>query len=269
MAMRQVFRPMLVALLFSGTLGIPLCPAAQIHAMRVPLLMSEELDEHGAVIPLAPEILRLLHYLEHATHLRFDIHRYPWKRALETSVNGEGVIFGISKTSERLRELTFSEPVYKDQTFLISLCESRFDYHTVTDLKGKTIGIVRGTSYGEEFDRLSHTLFQVEDDTSNNPGRFMKLLQHRMDAFLLYSPTLNTGKLQSSINQRYAGLSGKNSEEAIFCVSPHAVSAVDIHFAARHGLYHDVLQKINRAVLHARHNGDLMRIFSPDTQLPE
>ena len=231
---------------------------------KVVLLMSEELDGKGNVIPLSPEVLELLRYLEQQSKLRFELRRYPWKRALENAANGEGLIFGISKTPERLRSFKFSLPIFTDQSLLVTLCSASFSFNSINDLKGKTIGRVRGTSHGEEFDRQSNVLFKVEDDTGNNSGRFRKLYMRRMDAFLMYSSVPNTGHLENYINQQYTGeFTGKQSGGKLFCILPKPVSAVDIHIAIKPEQNAGLIEKIDRAILHGRQNGDLARIYSP------
>ncbi|MFZ6741879.1 substrate-binding periplasmic protein [Undibacterium sp. JH2W] len=254
------------ARLLACTLLVCACWVDVVHAQarqNAVLLMSEELDGKGAVIPLSNEVMDLLRYLELHSKLTFEVRRYPWKRALENAANGEGLIFGISKTRERLRLFTFSLPIFADQAVLVTLCSARFSYNSVNDLKGKTIGIVRGTSYGEEFDRLSNVLFKVEDDTGNNLGRFRKLFMRRMDAFLLYSSTTNTSRLENYINQQYATeFADKSTNNKLFCILPKPVSSVDIHIAIR--LDHDagLLQQIDQAILRGRQDGELARIYS-------
>ncbi len=234
----------------------------------VVLLMSEELDGKGNVIPLSAEVVELLRYLEQHTRLKFEVRRYPWKRAVENAAMGEGLIFGMSKTRERQRNFKFSAPIFSDQALLVTLCNARFTFNSINDLKGKTIGIVRGTSYGEEFDRLSNDLFKVEDDTSNNLGRFRKLSMHRMDAFLLYSASGNIGRLENHINQQYAAEYGDkqiNSEanSKLFCILPRPVSSVDIHIAMRTDGNASLLQKIDKAIMQGRQSGELARIYAP------
>jgi len=255
---------LLACLMLVGT-----CWAGLAHAQarqKTVLLMSEELDGRGVVIPLSAEVTELLRYLEQHSKLTFEVRRYPWKRAVENAANGEGLIFGISKTRERQRLFKFSQPIFADQALLVTLCSAKFSYNTVNDLKGKTIGIVRGTSYGEEFDRLSNVVFKVEDDTSNNLGRFRKLFLRRMDAFLLYSSVANTSRLENYVNQQYAAEIAGKSPGKLFCVLPKPVSSVDIHIAISQsgGLAEaSLLQKIDQAILQARHDGALARIYSP------
>lgn len=226
--------------------------------------MSEELDGKGAVIPIQNEVLEVLHVIEQHADIKFEIRRYPWKRALENAAQGEGMLFGISKTQERLRSFKFSLPLFTDRAWLVTLCAARLRFHSVQDLKGKTIGIVRGTSYGDEFDRLSGILFKVEDDTSNNAGRLKKLIAGRMDAFLLYAPIANTKRLENEVNQQYAVEFGlKLSGQKLFCIPPKPVSSVDIHIAIRPDLNRGLMEKIDRAIQGIQENGELEKMNNP------
>lgn len=250
--------------LLLGVLSLPLATAATL----VPLYMSEELDEKSNLVPLSIQTNALLSYLEQALHFQFEIRRVPWKRALENAQNGEGLIFGISKTEERLRKLTFSLPIYSEQSLLVTRCEAHFRFNSMQDLRGKTLGIVRGTSYGEEFDQQKNILFKVEDDTSNNPARFNKLSQGRMDGLMLYSFVPNLAKLETSLNQLYARPSYQHtaSPSQQFCVQRKPISSVEIHFAIRPDRDQGLLQQIDQVLEHAKRNGDLARIYSPDSK---
>ena len=86
-----------------GALVLPLTTLAL--GSSVPLYVSEELDDKSALVPLSPQTKALFDYLEGALQFQFEIRRVPWKRAVESAQNGEGMIFGISKTQERLRQL--------------------------------------------------------------------------------------------------------------------------------------------------------------------
>ena len=73
------------------------------------------------------------------------------------------------------------------------------------DLKGKLIGIVRGTSAGEDFDRQMGVLFRVEDDVGAGISRLKKLMAKRMDAIVWYGVTGNQRDMQASFNQKLCG----------------------------------------------------------------
>ncbi|MES2047348.1 MAG: ABC transporter substrate-binding protein [Pseudomonadota bacterium] len=260
--LRQFAISLLVLLHFATAFAAPETPV-------VPLLLSEEVDEKNGLIPLPKETTAIIQYLEATIDLHFELRRYPWKRALEQAKNGEGLIFGISKTTDRLRKYAFSEPVYIDQTWLVTRCDTTFTFNDLQDLKGKTIGVVRGASSGEAFDQLANVLFKIEDDTGANQARFTKLYNRRMNALIFYKPDMVAGKLEVELNRQYAHhfTDVKKNDAHVFCVLPKPVSAVSIHFAA--GIDQDLtyLELIDKALIRAKKNGDLQRIFSKDIQI--
>ena len=245
----------------SAALAMPITPI-------VPLLLSEEVDEKNALIPLPKETSAIIQYLEASIDLHFEVRRYPWKRALENAKNGEGLIFGISKTPERLRKFTFSEPVFTDQTWLITRCDATFVFNDLQDLKGKTIGVVRGASSGEAFDQLANVLFKIEDDTGAKQARFNKLYNRRMNALIFYKSDIIASKLEMELNKQYAQnfTPFEKPNPHVFCVLPKPVSTVSIHFAT--GIDQDMtyLEIIDKALMRAKKNGDLVRIFSKEIQ---
>lgn len=249
--------------LLSGSAALAM-PAPPI----VPLLLSEELDEKNVLIPLPKETTAILQYLEGAIDLHFEVRRYPWKRAMENAKNGEGLIYGISKTSERLRKFVFSESLYIDKTWLITRCDATFVFNELQDLKGKTIGVVRGASTGEAFDQLANVLFKIEDDTGASQARFNKLYNRRMNALIFYKPDVIASTLEAEVNKQYAQnfTQFEKTSAHVFCVLPKPVSAVSVHFAT--GIDQDTtyLEMINKALIQAKKNGDLARIFPKEIQ---
>ncbi|MFZ6644856.1 substrate-binding periplasmic protein [Undibacterium sp. TJN25] len=246
--------PVAAKLLIALLIAPAACISAIAQAQTMPLLMSEELDDRNNMIPLVPEIINTLHAVEVAGQLQFDIRRYPWKRAMINAESGEGVIFGISKTPERLRRFTYSDPVMADVAWLVAACDATFPFASVSDLKGKTIGIVRGTTYGEEFDRQANVLFKADDDTNSNPARMKKLLLKRTDAIVMYGNNVDREAYEASVNKQYAeSATGANDHGArLFCVLPKPISVMDVHFAVRPDLDKGIIRKLNAAIALAK-----------------
>ncbi|MEB0032616.1 transporter substrate-binding domain-containing protein [Undibacterium sp. RTI2.1] len=151
----------------------------------VTLLIEDIVDDKGRSVPQPAATLKQLDYIEHEADLNFNLQRYPWRRALQSVDNGEGLIFGISKTAVRQRKLHFSIGVYTSYIFLVTRSDNQFKLSTVNDLKGKTLSIPSGTEFGDEFDRLKDHLFKVELDSGSPISRFNKLFYKRMDAILV------------------------------------------------------------------------------------
>lgn len=230
----------------------------------IPVLIVEQTGERGQILPLNPQTSQLFSYLESATKLKFDLRRYPWRRLLKNGESGEGIIFGIYKTPERSTLFTFSEPAYSDKIWLVSRCADHIIFNHLQDLKGKTIGIVQGSSAGEEFDQQVNVLFKAEYNTSNLASRFLKLHEKRMDAFLLYEPRTNVDEVQKELNQIFAKEIGAYAKMKadIFCILPKPVSAIDVYFATSLSSDKIALKLIDKALIQGRKNGELNRIYS-------
>lgn len=231
---------------------------------RIPILMAEQKGDYGQDLPLLPHAQQVLSYLEMAMQVKLDVRRYPWRRVLYNGENGEGLIFGIYKTAEREQIFAFSEPVYAEKIWLIKRCDNPLAFNQLQDLKGKTIGIVQGSSAGVAFDSQVNLLFKAEYNTSSLSGRFSKLYHKRMDAFLYYEARSNLKSLQRELNQTYASELDeyKNQKTEVFCVLPKPVSTVDVHFAQSLKSDRRVLDKIDQVLIHARKTGELEKFLA-------
>ncbi|WP_374517642.1 substrate-binding periplasmic protein [Undibacterium squillarum] len=246
---------------FSAVTGLYSAPASAGNP-PVTLLISEEVDLQGRPLPTSPATAQLFRRLSEATGLQFRIQPYPWKRALEQAYEGEGLLFGASPTPERERKLLFSDPVYTERVSIITLCDKTFPFRQMRDLKGKTLGVVNGTSYGAEFDRLSHSLFRVENDTSRLPGRLMKLTQGRMDGLVIYTYSQDQQTIAKQINQQFLrAFPAEPAQPPRFCVLPNPVSSVSIHFAIRYESDHGLIQNINQGLKKMQQQGVLQQIY--------
>lgn len=130
-------------------------------------------------------LVDILQYVQKHTEAGFDIKLYPWARAYKNAVAGKGAIIGLSKTSERLKIFDYSEPVYYDEVIIVTKKGSEFAYTDFHDLKGKTVGIGRGGSFGDDFEKgKDQGVFTVSEDSGPGP-RLKKLLAGRIDCALL------------------------------------------------------------------------------------
>lgn len=234
------------------------------EAKRFPVLMAEQKGDYGQDLPLLPYAQQVLSYMEMALQVKLDVRRYPWRRVLYNGENGEGLIFGIYKTAEREHIFAFSEPVYAEKIWLVKRCDHPFAFNQLQDLKGKTIGIVQGSSAGVEFDSQVNLLFKAEYNTSSLSGRFSKLYQKRMDAFLYYEARSNLKSLQRELNQTYASELDeyKKQKTEVFCILPKPVSTVDVHFALSLKSDRRILDKIDQVLIQARKTGELEKYLA-------
>ena len=179
----------LLALLLYGV-PAPHARAAEPQAVPpIPLLIGETLDEQGRRRPVTGAKRKLFDALERELGVVFELRMYPWPRAERYALEGAGLIYGLPKTAERLRALRYSETASHRNLWLVTRSDATFPFNTLDDLRGKTLGVVRGYSYGEEFDNARGKLFNTDDDISSRGTRLTRLMLKRVDAILLFQPS--------------------------------------------------------------------------------
>jgi ABC-type amino acid transport substrate-binding protein len=177
-------RPSLSILLSAAMLAC--ATAAMAAPQHIPLLVGDTLDEHGRPKPMAPWQRKLFDDVEHELDIVFDIRMVPWPRAEVNAMNGEGLVFGLPKTAERLRTLRYTDIAAVNNLWLVTRSDATFEFNGIEDLRGKRVGAVRGFGYGEEFERARGTLFKVDDEISSRAARLSRLMLKRVDVVLLF-----------------------------------------------------------------------------------
>ncbi|MES2105385.1 MAG: transporter substrate-binding domain-containing protein [Pseudomonadota bacterium] len=231
----------------------------------VPLLIREARGENGELLPIQQEVRNLLAYIERELDISFDIRRYPWNRVISNARAGEGLVFGLSKTSERLRMFRFSEPVYANYVWLVARSDSGFRFTAMSDLQGKTVGVVRGASYGDEFDGQRNRLFRVEEDVSSDAVRLKKLLSGRMDVMLIGDrhPLAEEveGRLNRILHEQIRDLPMLSAAGVSVQRKPLLVD--ELHFAIAPGKDDGLIARLNQVIVNGRKSGEFDRILFP------
>ncbi len=115
----------------------------------------------------------------------YTVKLYPWKRAYQMALGGEGAIIGLSINSERLKIFDYSEPLYYDDLIVVVKKGKEFPFQSIPDLKGKIIGVSRGTSYGDVFDQaVADKIFTIYEVTQQVQAVKM-VAADRLDAILI------------------------------------------------------------------------------------
>ena len=101
--------------------------------------------------------------------LRVEFVHQPWKRCLHSVKNGlADVVISALKVKERMEYLYYpDEPISMSRTALFTLKDREIDFNGSLDaLKGYTIGVTNGFSYGPAFDGSRF----LEKDASTETG---------------------------------------------------------------------------------------------------
>jgi len=107
-----------------------------------------------------------------------EFKEYPWARATKMAEEGEvDAIFSMSKTADREKLFYFPSVYLSGETNVIFANDAfKGEIKSITDLKGKRIGVVADYSYGVEFDGYKDCKKEIN---SNQETLMKKLKENR------------------------------------------------------------------------------------------
>lgn len=115
----------------------------------------------------------------------FQIELMPWARALNIAEAGRGAIIGFSYTDARAELFDYSDEMFLDELLIVVKKGREFEYNSLDDLLGKSIGITKDASYGSAFDAaVDQGIFSLVANPSR-VGQFRMLLSERVDAVIV------------------------------------------------------------------------------------
>ncbi|MDY7538810.1 transporter substrate-binding domain-containing protein [Undibacterium sp. RTI2.1] len=226
---------------------------------KVVILLGETYAENYAEMFINDAYNSILKYVEQDLNISFDPYHYPWKRLLQRLAEGDGLAFGLSKTKERMQTLRFSDVAFSHHIWIVTRSDMTFPYANIADLKNKSVGIVRGASYGEEFDSYKNKLVSTDESLVSVPSRLKKLLTKRTDVMLIDHPSSDPAKVEALINSTMTEVAADTPMPAgiTFKVLSKPLTIDYIHFAILAEKDDGIIDKINTALRRAKHLGAL------------
>ena len=108
----------------------------------------------------------------------------PWTRVLAGADAGTNGVGGIYKNAAREAKYDYSAPIYEEEIAIYTQGTKAFDFKDIDSLSGKTIGVIRGWSYGDDFDKArAAQKFRVEE-VEGDELNVTKLGLGRLDAIV-------------------------------------------------------------------------------------
>jgi polar amino acid transport system substrate-binding protein len=108
----------------------------------------------------------------------------PWARVLKEVDDGKAGVGGLYRNAAREAKYDFSKPIFEEVLAVYVPAGKTFPFKSVDDLGGKTIGIIRGWSYGDAFDKAkTDGKFKVEE-VDSDAINMRKLENGRIDALV-------------------------------------------------------------------------------------
>lgn len=128
------------------------CLTAPLHATQLNVATSEwlpyvgqDLPNHGLAIDIVNTALQRAGY-EPVVEIK------NWSRTLEgANVGVYDLIAAAWYSNERARQFTFSKPYLYNEIKILKRADSNFEFNSLADLQGKSIGVVEDYAYGDAF----------------------------------------------------------------------------------------------------------------------
>lgn len=231
--------------------------------IHVKLYQPENLDAKGQQIPSTPKIAKIFNYFEQETGLKFDIVVLPWKRAQLEVLHGHGILYGFSKSAERLENYRFSQPVITFHVWAISYGAANSQYAQLSDLKGKIITSGLGLSHGEEYENAKNNVFIVQEDFISYRERFRKLVHKRSDVlFIPFHQNDSHDQVEKFVNLTMVPeFKDPELDRQHFNISINPIFDDTIHFASAKTHFDGVINSIDKAIKKGIKNGALPKLY--------
>ena len=143
-------------------------------------------EDNGILKGLYPEIVKeAFHRMKEPATLR----ALPWKRVIEFADTGQWGVGGIYMNEKRILKYDYSEPIFEDTIKVYVLREKQFKFSAVPDMTGKTVGVMRGWSYGNSFDRAVADGKIITTEAKDDRTNIRLLLLGRLDALFMTTDT--------------------------------------------------------------------------------
>lgn len=210
-----------------------------------PPFMYELNDKAEGIYPI------ILKEIFDSLQMPVSIKPVPWKRAIEYADFGVAGIAGIYKNEERLKKYDYSDEIYKEKILIYVLKEKMFSFKHVSDLKGKSIGVLMGWSYGEEFDKARNDNLFTAYDATLDEINFKHLLSNKLDCILAIEETGSIIKEKNSkMKSRIVSLDTPLLVNSTYLIFPKSLNK------------NDVLFKFNSKLNETKKNGKYKRLIN-------
>ena len=188
---------LLSLLIFCTALTAHAEPNRSLKACGHPFYPPVSWHSENRLMGLAPEVTKqLFAELGFKVQLSADSN---WKRCLlEVEQGNADIIVAAYRISSREAYLRYSEhPIIADKVILFVNRQQPMDFTHLRDLRGKTVGLLLGDSWGDKFDHFIRQNSRIEY-VSRGGQNFSKLALGRID----YMPG---GKLSGQLQSRKLG----------------------------------------------------------------
>ena len=130
----------------------------------------------------------------------------PWKRAVEGADEALNGVGGLYKTASRLEKYDYSDKLFDEVLVIYVRKDHGFDFAKIGDLKGRTIGVIRGWSYGDSFDEARRNGLFTAEETSGDDQNFAILDAGHIDSVIAIREAAETAIANQGWQGRFEAL---------------------------------------------------------------
>lgn len=185
-------------------------------------------------------VLRLLQLIADGGDFGWSLRFVPWARLLALSAQGEALAFGLSRNDERERIYAFSEPVFTNHVWIVVRAGEPAAFGGLDSLKGRSLCLGRGLSYGPAFEAARDRVFTVQQVNVDLGGRLRMLAAGRCDVVPSSHRSPDPARLEQRLRERKVGS---------FVVQRPPMHEESIHIvAAQDGAHAEALARVNAGI---------------------
>ncbi|KZB61070.1 hypothetical protein AUP42_07255 [Thalassospira lucentensis] len=231
-----------------GMAVLAVMPATKSHAETIyvdeanPPFMYRAGDKATGIYPAMIQAIFL-----HAG-IDVDIVAVPWKRAIENLDANKGGVAGIYKNLERQKKYYFSDPIHVERLMLYHHRDIAPKPDEIEDLRGQTVGVIRGWSYGDQIDDARKRGVFTASEASGDEQNFQMLSLGRVDSLIAIQEAGDVWIKRLKLDEKITRGEEPVRENTTYIVFNRASSAISMMTA------------INRSIEELRENGTLQRI---------
>ena len=231
--------------------------------LTVKLYLPDNFDANRKQIPNTQQLTEVFNYIEPEADLKFVIVTLPWKRAQFEVRQGNGILYGFSKSAERFEHFRFSAPVITLNVWAITFGTDNPHFSDVMDLKGRIVTSGLGLSHGIEYENAKNKIFTVQEDFISFPERFKKLIVKRSHLMLVPSrQRLNREQVDYWLNHiLIPGFNDPGLKNKHFDVSTKPMFYDTIHFASGKDHFDDIIDRIDIVIQKGTKDGSFPKLL--------
>ncbi len=201
--------------------------------------------EHGEAKGVLVEIVQTVFQ---RAGVSLELKFFPFKRALALAKEGKiDGLFNFYKNPERLKYFDYSHQVIQNPLVFFVRKDSNLTFDgNLRSLSGTKIGVLRGYTYGTDFDKSN--LF-VKDVANSHPSNLKKLVLARIDAYPC---------------DRLVGILIARQEKLMVELKliPIPLKVMDGHIGFTKGKHQRVLVKIDPIIAKMQKSGEIDRMIN-------